>query len=156
MEGVISGNLDIFPQLGFPYVGYVGLDSAYVTTCEEILKEHSQIAAAEGDGVEDEEGLEDEVDQPSGDLTPSEVSQTHDDIGCLGGGITLGEAFEEASQAGGCALGGGCDPRGCPLRGGFESRHKGTTQTDEGGLRDEGEALVGWMIHSTVINTWIG
>ena len=147
MEGVIPRDLDEFSQLGIPDVGDVGLYPSHVAPREEVLKEHGKVAAAEEDGVEDEEDLGGEIDDAPPRLSAAEMTQTHDEVGGLGGGVALGEAVEEVPYPGGGRTEKARYAGGRPLRRGLDPRDKGTPQADEGGLRDEREALVGWIVH---------
>ena len=88
-----------------------------------------------------------EVDDAPPHLSAAEVAQAHDEVGGLGGSVALGEAVEEVPHLGGGRTEKARYAGGDLLRRGLDPRDKGTPQADERGLGDEGEALVGWIVH---------
>ena len=68
MEGVIPCDLHVFPQVGIPHVGNMGLHSTNRASREEVLEEHSQVVASEKEHIQGEQDLGGEVDHPPCDL----------------------------------------------------------------------------------------
>ena len=98
VKGVVPRNLDIFPQLGIPYVGYVGFHSPYVTARKEVLKEHGQVATAKGHGIQNEKNLQKEVDSSAYGLPAANMSQAHQKVGALGDPVAVGKMRKEKKR----------------------------------------------------------
>ena len=144
VKGVISRDLHEFSQIGIPHVRDMGLHPSYVTAGEEVFEEHTQIAAAEEDGVENEENLRGEVNESPHELSAEQMPKTHDQVGGLGDGVTLCKIGKEAPNPAHRRAKYAPDPPGSPPRSGLDPGYEGAAQADERRLGYKGEVLVGW------------
>ena len=89
MEAVVSDNLLIVAGIVVPVV--VGLDDSNGSLGEEAVEELSQIGGAEEYHVENEENFDQQVDYAFAGLAAAHMAQSHDGIGTLCKGVSLGK-----------------------------------------------------------------